>query len=597
MNKKRSLPRRSYKKAPDRSSRNKKRGFVTKQFSGKMTLDKDRYFFRGFFKVTDFLSHLISHIATRAYGATAFCFGMVSLLLYFLRLSRDTTIITPIMGAAIAVLSIPFMLSDKPLPLFLQDFAVTDYIFFEFFCIKRFNKMESEQRFPIVISVLFGIVLAAVGVIYPSWKLAVIIGCIVFAYVCLLSPEFSFFVSLIALPYMNFIPHSQTVFSTLILLTVVSFARKAAFGKRVVNFESYDAVIGVMMLLILVSGFFSHGAHHLSRAVGMVFMVFGYTVAGNLVINRRLADRAVNSIVISSIPPAALSLAKFAHMLWLGRGRELIDEGVYSVFSSGEAFAVFMIVAATFAIAMCRQCGKRHRIFYVCAAVMDFAALAMTGEFFAVLALLLGLGAYQLFRMGRWSSVFLAALVFIPYLVLLLPNKLLNMLLSLIPSLEDGATLFTLWSRSLRIFTDNILVGIGIGSESFAESMDKAGITAGDASNVFLSFGIELGVLSLLCFAALLVIRLIHRAGYYSYVRNSEVSTLAPVCSACVFALVAYGAVSYIFADMYAAYLFWCVFGIGSATLRVAKRESDDRVHYYEDTRASDSSAIDVEIG
>ena len=33
-----------------------------------------------------------------------------------------------------------------------------------------------------------------------------------------------------------------------------------------------------------------------------------------------------------------------------------------------------------------------------------------------------------------------------------------------------------------------------------------------------------------------------------------------------------------------------------SAAIRVAKKEHDDRVLYYEDTRASDYSVIDIEI-
>ena len=39
------------------------------------------------------------------------------------------------------------------------------------------------------------------------------------------------------------------------------------------------------------------------------------------------------------------------------------------------------------------------------------------------------------------------------------------------------------------------------------------------------------------------------------------------------------------------------IFGMGSATLRVAKRDYDDKVLYYEETGDSDSSVIDIEIG
>ena len=63
-----------------------------------------------------------------------------------------------------------------------------------------------------------------------------------------------------------------------------------------------------------------------------------------------------------------------------------------------------------------------------------------------------------------------------------------------------------------------------------------------------------------------------------------------------LFALIFLGSTEYIWADNPSFYLFWCVFGIGSASLRISKRQLDDRVLYYEDTRDVDYSAIDIEI-
>jgi hypothetical protein len=55
--------------------------------------------------------------------------------------------------------------------------------------------------------------------------------------------------------------------------------------------------------------------------------------------------------------------------------------------------------------------------------------------------------------------------------------------------------------------------------------------------------------------------------------------------------------VNYIWSEPTAYYIFWCIFGMGSATLRVARKDYDDRVLYYEETSAVDSSVIDIEIG
>jgi hypothetical protein len=60
--------------------------------------------------------------------------------------------------------------------------------------------------------------------------------------------------------------------------------------------------------------------------------------------------------------------------------------------------------------------------------------------------------------------------------------------------------------------------------------------------------------------------------------------------------MLALGATECIWTGEGSVYLFFVIFGMGAATLRAAKKEVDDRVLYYEDARAVDYSAIDIEI-
>jgi hypothetical protein len=52
----------------------------------------------------------------------------------------------------------------------------------------------------------------------------------------------------------------------------------------------------------------------------------------------------------------------------------------------------------------------------------------------------------------------------------------------------------------------------------------------------------------------------------------------------------------YIWASADSFYLFFLVFGVGSATLRVIKRERDERILYYEHTKRVHSAAVDIEL-
>ena len=578
------------------ASKSDRHTFPTRQFSGNMTESKMRFLNSRPVKLFKSATRLISHVSTRAYGLYPFSFGAVSLLLYFLNISADMSVLTPVLGALVTLLSIPFLLSDKTLPHFLQGFAVTDYVFFEFFCLKRANKMETVKRIPLIISLLLGTVTALIGLFYPVWWITVVMAAAIFVGITLSSPEFAFFASFLALPYMSAAPYSSYILACVVMLTVFSFLRKSYFGKRVFYIDGYDLVIGAFMLCVLISGVFIKGLSSFAWALGMIFAGLGYTLANNVITNRRLSDRAANTIVISSLPSAIIAITVFARELALGRGGELIDVGVFYGFSTGEAAAVFMIVASVFAVAMMKQSHGAKKAFYSVVFVVEAIALILTGEVFAVLALIIGIVSYYLIRLRRGSVLISIVLSILPYAFLLLPDSFLDTLFSVIPSLRGAEELFSLWGESLSAFAGNLVFGIGIGADSFREEMSALGISRNDSSNLFIEIGLEAGIVALFFFVLLLVVRLCHRSVYRSYVRISEVSTFAPLCTSCVLSLIAYGAFSYIFADLFAGYLFWCVFGIGSAALRVAKKETDDRNQYYEDTRASDSSAIDVEI-
>ena len=118
-----------------------------------------------------------------------------------------------------------------------------------------------------------------------------------------------------------------------------------------------------------------------------------------------------------------------------------------------------------------------------------------------------------------------------------------------------------------------------------------------DSSNLFIELGLEAGIFALVSFLVILIARMKHRSMQYLYVRNSQIELMSNLSGACLFGFIAFGTVNYLWSDISAYYLFWCIFGIGSACLRVAKKNYDDRVIYYEESSALDSSVIDIEIG
>ena len=145
---------------------------------------------------------------------------------------------------------------------------------------------------------------------------------------------------------------------------------------------------------------------------------------------------------------------------------------------------------------------------------------------------------------------------------------------------------------------DNLFLGVGIGDDSFVKEIINytSSFDYSNSGNFLLELACEAGIISLFVFIIIYLIRVRHRGIYQPYVKNSLMSKVSTYTTVLTVILMAYGAFNYIWADMAMYYLFWCVFGLGSAALRVSKSEFDDRVAYFSDGSAEDSSSIDISI-
>jgi O-antigen ligase len=305
----------------------------------------------------------------------------------------------------------------------------------------------------------------------------------------------------------------------------------------------------------------------------------------------------INTVIFSSTVPAMLSVIQLAAILWSADSGDEIFSRIDGILARTDGVAVYLLAALIFAISASRHNTGRSKAVYALAVVLNFLALIISGEIFALLALIISAFSFYVLRSNRRVWISLLLLVCVPYLILFLPNRYIDMLFLFVPSLSTADQLLSLWESCIAAIGNSPIFGIGMGAESFAAEMAKYGIEGlKNSGNLFIELGLEAGVFALISFLFVLFTRVSHRKKYFSYVRSSQVSTDSLVSEVCFFALIAYGCMNYIWSDISAYYLFWTVFGIGSATLRVAKKEHDDLVFYYKDTMAVDSSAIDVEI-
>ena len=548
------------------------------------------------------LSLIISYTTARAFGLFLLGFGLLSIILHFVKdylgVYEEVPLNVLVIGAVFSILAVPLLAVDKPVAIASQEYLLADYIVHEFFCIKRMHKDDGMRGVSPALMLLFGLLLAVLGAFVPLVYVAGSLMGLLYAYLTFLSPEFSFFSTFLLMPYISVIDSNKLILCAIVTLNVISFGRKVLHGKRVYAFEQYDLALFVMLLFILISGIFVKGIESFESSVVMILLAMGYFLAGNLLTNRRLVDCAIHAVIISSLPVSVIAVVQYV------RGAvtsgSIFASGVSATFADASVLAVFLLVALGFSVyfAIGSRTAAARALYFVILS-LTLAALFATQQAWAVVAASFGALAFPAARQRRGSGVTLGLLSVSLYALLFLPVGAVSFLGSLwFLKSFDISGFFDKLGVSFAMLRDNIFTGIGIGKECFSEEYDKyvPGAYAKNSSSFLLEIGLEAGIFALAIFLVIMLIRLVHTGRYRRYIRRSEIKGASYACSAILVSLTVFGVCNYIWTDLSMYYIFWCVFGIGSAALRISKRENDDRVGYFKDGSSVSASSININI-
>lgn len=583
--------------------------FFRREITGALTISSRRKKRSKIRRAISSVIDVFCYANIKTYGFLFLTFGLLTVICYFAKdfiaaagipVTEDISLTA---GIIASILSIPMIILDGPICQVLQEYLITDIIFFDFLCIKRMPpKDEPEPN--AVGAVLIGFLLGIIGLFVPTLSIISVLFFILYTYLSIESPEFSLFSTIMILPYLSVDkPEGYGILVTLVIITAISFVRKLIFGKRVLNLEQYDILIGIMLLAMLISGIALSGIASFTWSVKYISLSFVYILAGNIITNRRLADCAVNATIFSTVIPALTSLVNFVRLLISGHmdAGELI--GISSVYSTREVAAAHFAVAIAMAVAMSIQTKGNIRAGYIAIGAFIFLGLVLTFEPFAYMAIALGIAAYLAIRKGRAFVLLLLPLALVPYLtVLFCPPEMLDAIIGRGADELAPGRITELWQATLEIFGNQPFFGIGIGSEAFSKAIAEFGFEVGNCHNIFLEIATEAGVFALTAFILVIWIRVRHRVTYHKYLIKSDVGVISSSASCAAFVLITIGATVYIWQDFSLYYLFWCVFGIGSATLRIAKQESDDRELYskmmvnFHESANNEFSSVDVPL-
>ncbi len=521
------------------------------------------------------------YASTRSYGIMGLAFGLLSLFIYlgkyYILISPDLPIYELFIGLGFAIISVPMLLFDKPLCQMLQNHALTDYILFDFFSIKRMDKNDSAKGISAFTALLIGFLPAIITAFIPTVYVLLAAAIIIFISISFVTPEFTVIFTVLIAPYLSPVPDNGLILALLAALSTFSFITKLIIGKRFYKFEIYDFIFIIFMVILAVSGFITGTA---SAAFIMFALTLGYILSSNLVANKRLADCVVNALIVSNVPISVFAIIKYIYSL--ATSSETITNSV--IFASEDSFCAFLLLGGIFAFAYARGCRRKSKkTAYGIIAFLNFINIILAWQIGVWLTLVLCIPAYAILNNSKIRKEWVLMLLALPYLLFLLPDSFMKSLsdtLSLSPEIPE---IINSMKGGFEIFRENIFFGIGFTDEIYV-------------SNTFLSSAVSFGVIITVILILLFLIRLVHLSLFASYVKNSPLSVAALAGMLSTFALFSLGMTADIFSDITLFYLFSSVFGLVSASLRIAKNEYDERIGYYGTIRSDDSSDVSIRI-
>jgi len=314
------------------------------------------------------------------------------------------------------------------------------------------------------------------------------------------------------------------------------------------------------------------------NALIMISLTLAYIPASNLIANRRLADCAANAVIASSVP---IALTGIVNYILSSVGVKFMGESL--IFSSLASYAAYLLVAVIFSLAALHESRRSfRRITLGSAVLLEVAALVLTMSAEVLFSALLVLLSYLIIRAPRVRCELVIPILLLPYLCLLLPQNAISGVLEAL-GMQSYDAIRDEWLAAFRMFLAEPFSGVGIGNYTLR-------------ANLPLSLLASLGA----CVTALLgltyLLSAVHLSQYSHLLRDSSVSSVARTAQLAVFSSAALGIFFNVFADITLYFLSVCIFAIFSASMRIAKREHDDRLGYFGDQRSDDSYVVDMRI-
>jgi putative inorganic carbon (HCO3(-)) transporter len=539
------------------------------------------------FETSFFLNHIKNWLRkmlscqVKVYGLFLFSFALYSALVYIFREffiqkganGIDIGLIITLVLMVIA--SVALISSRHTLAQSLLNSPVTRFFLFKIVGFRRESLEKTEEhegRYNIAF--IAGLLFGCASYFFTPVMLLIGVAGLIAAYLVLLSPEFGVFAIVTALP---FAPTMGLVAA--VVYTAFCYFLKLIIGKRSLRFDLLDISVFAFMVLMFFGGFVALSRASIKPMLVYVVFMLSYFLVVNLIRSQEWVKRCINGAVFSCVIVSLYGLYQnffgMVEQTWQDSNMFSNIEGrVVSTFSNPNVLAEYLIMLLPLILAMfIIASSPRSKLALAFAGAITAGCLIYTWSRGAWLGFLIGILVFLLMYSKNTLTALLFGALGVPFLPLILPSSIIQRFLS-IGNLGDSSTSYrvNIWRGVVRMLKDYFSSGIGIGNDSFRlvyPLYALSGIeTAPHAHNLYLQIFIEIGIVGLFVFLAVMFIY-----AQSSITLHVEERRPTKLISTAIFsgllAVLAQGMTDYIWYNYRVFLMFWLMLGLGAAVRKV----------------------------
>ncbi len=526
------------------------------------------------------LSYLLS-LPAKLYGILSISFGMYTAVIWLImRYAFGTSGIgytNLVCGIVLTLLSLFPLFTKGSIADAITSSRILSFILFDLLGAKKdtFEDIEAKPG-KSYLAFLFGMLLSLATIKISCIYLALAAPAITLAILIIRRPTAGIVSILLTTPLLQ----NGKITTALILYTSACLVFKLISGKRILKVKATDLFVFILALMVLGAGQLSVSDQSASFSLSFICFILGYFLTTTLVTTRDSYERCRRAILLSS---AISSSYGTIGLLLAEHGLNTGSLAFFSDSSYSAAAACFVMMTLPIVISFLLTAKSSETRFGAALSLcLGIAYLVMKLSGSAIIGLILGLHLFLLLS-DRKAFAVSVGLFCIIGLVLhsfsdMLPDGAAELIgrFSLKNSLSSGSI-----SGLTELVKSCLASGVGFGPDAFTTAYRELTTGAvsdiGSASNMFVQMTVEMGISSVIVFAAILILSL--RETLYFMKNRSPGKTgknaviFSAACLGGVFAAVIFGSTELVWQSSVIMPVFWILLGLSCSIVRTAGHE------------------------